>query len=119
MTDEQPPVKLDVPYFMAEPQQHVRVIKWCDPHWADLMFALKDRGLQDQIAVDAEELNQKFVHGELDPCWEATNMINMGALECFGPTKVVEEYKGCPVCAFSNMIQHIADHMAVKYGRPV
>ena len=115
MADE-PPVKLDVPYFMQEPQQHLRAIKWCDGHWADLMFALKDRGLDDQIAATAEELNDKFINGELDPCWEACNMINMGGLECFGPNKLIEEYGGCPVCAFSNIVDHVCDRMAQKHG---
>lgn len=117
MADEQPPsIKLDVPYFMHEPQQHLKAIKWCDGHWAELMFALKDRGLEDQIAGDAEELNQKFVRGELDPCWEACNMINMGALEIFGVDRILGENNGCPVCSFANITPHIADLMARKYG---
>ena len=116
MADEPSNIKLDVPYFMQEPQQHLRAIKWCDGHWAQLMFALKDRGLEDQIAPDADALNEKFLRGELDPCWEACNMINMGALEIFGPDKIIEENDGCPVCAFANIIQHAADLMAQKYG---
>jgi len=113
---EQPPVKLDIPYFVHEPQEHLRAIKWCDGHWAELMFALKDRGLEDQIAPDADALNAKFIRGELDPCWEASNMINMGALECFGPDKILTENNGCPVCAWSNIIQHVSDLMTAKYG---
>ena len=115
MADE-PPVKLDIPYFVHEPVEHLRAIKWCEGHWAELMFALKDRGLEDQIAPDAETLTAKFVSGDLDPCWEGSNMINMGALEIFGPGKVVEENNGCPVCAFANIVQHVADLMAAKYG---
>lgn len=113
---EQPPVKLDIPYFVHEPVEHLRALKWCDGHWAELMFGLKDRGLEDQIAEDADALTAKFIRGELDPCWEASNMINMGALECFGPDKVIKENAGCPVCAFANMVQHICDLMAAKYG---
>lgn len=117
MDDNQPPgIKLDVPYFMHEPVEHLRAIKWCDGHWAELMFALRDRGLEDQISPDAETLNQKFVRGELDPCWEACNMINMGALEIFGPNRIIEENNGCPVCSFANITPHIADLMARKYG---
>ncbi len=112
-----PPVKLDIPYFVHEPVEHLRALKWCDGHWAELMFGLKDRGLEDQIAEDADALTAKFIRGELDPCWEASNMINMGALECFGPDKVIGENAGCPVCAFANMVQHICDLMASKYGR--
>lgn len=109
-------IKLDLPYFVGEPQEHLKAIKWCDGHWAEYMFALKDRGLEDQIAEDAEELTLKFQRGELDPCWEGCNMINMGAMEIFGPDKILNENNGCPVCAFANMIQHIADVMAAKYG---
>ena len=114
---EQPPIKLDIPYFIHEPVEHLRAIKWCDGHWAELMFALKDRGLEDQIAPDADALTSKFIRGELDPCWEASNMINMGALECFGPDKIITENAGCPVCAWANIIQYVGDLMATKYGR--
>lgn len=113
--NKQPPVRLEVPYFMHEPQQHLRSIKWCDGHWADLMFALKDRGMANMIAPNPEELNAKFVRGEADPCWEACNLVNVGALEIFGPNKVCEENNGCPVCAFANITQHAADLMAMKF----
>ena len=111
------PIKLDVPYFMEGPVEHLKAIKWCDGHWTEYMLALRARGLEDQIAADAEELNQKFVRGELDPCWEGCNMINMGALEIFGPDKILNENNGCPVCAFANIIQHVSDLMAGKYGK--
>ena len=114
--DDQPPVKLDVPYFLHDPVEHMRAIKWCEGHWTELITALRSRGLESQIAESAEALNQKFLKGELDPCWEATNMINMGALEIFGPDKIIEENDGCPVCAFANIIQHVGDLMAQKYG---
>lgn len=116
MADESSDLKLDVPYFMHEPVQHLEAIKWCDGHWAELMFALRERGLDDQIAADAEELNAKFVSGKLDPCWEGTNMINMGALEIFGPDRIIKENGGCPVCSFANIIPHVGDLMARKYG---
>ena len=111
-----PPVKLDIPYFIHDPVDHLRAIKWCDGHWAELMFALKDRGLEDKIAPDAEALTEKFLSGDLDPCWEGSNMINMGALEIFGPDKIIKENSGCPVCAFANIVQHVSDLMAAKYG---
>ena len=115
---EQPPIKLDVPYFMHEPHQHLRSIKWCEGHWAELMFSLKDRGLSDQIAPDAATLNAKFVQGVMDPAWEACNMINVGALQIFGVPKVLDENSGCPVCAFVNITQHVADLMAMKFLEP-
>ena len=114
--NEPPNIKIDIPYFMHEPVEHLKAIKWCDGHWAELMFALKDRNLDDQIAESPDELDQKFVRGELDPCWEACNMINMGALEIFGPDRIIEEHKGCPVCSFTQIVGHVADLMALKYG---
>jgi hypothetical protein len=118
MSNGQPPIKLDVPYFMHEPQRHLRSVKWCQEHWGELMFSLKDRGLGDQISPDAETLNAKFLRGEMDPCWEACNMVNIGALEIFGVNKVVGENGGCPVCAFANITQHVADLMAMKFMEP-
>lgn len=106
----------DVTYSEPESVEPLRSIKWCDGHWAELLFALRERGLEDQIAEDADELTQKFVRGELDPCWEGSNMINMGALEIFGPDRIVEENDGCPVCAFANIVPHVGDLMARKYG---
>jgi len=102
----------------VEPEEveQLRAIKWCEGHWAELMFSLRDRGLEDQISADAEELNQKFIDGKLDPCWEGANIINVGALEIFGPDKIIEENAGCPVCAFANIIRHVGDLMARKYG---
>lgn len=90
-------ILLDLPATTLPETSELRSIKWCDGHWSELMFALKDRGIDDQIAETAEQLNAKFASGELDPCWEAANMINMGALEIFGPDKIVEENAGCPV----------------------
>ena len=107
---------LDVPIMELPESCDLKRIKWCEGHWAELMFALKDRGLDDQIAATAEELNAKFVNGDLDPCWEACNMINLGALEIFGPDKITEENAGCPVCAFANIVQHAGDLMHAKYG---
>ena len=106
----------DVTCSEPESIEPLQAIKWCDGHWAELMFALKERGLEEQIAEDAEELTQKFVRGELDPCWEASNMINMGALEIFGPDRILDENSGCPVCSFANIIPHVSDLMVRKYG---
>lgn len=109
-------ILLDLPHNVVPQTSELRAIQWCDGHWSELMFALKDRGLEDQIAETAEQLNAKFAAGELDPCWEACNMINMGALEIFGPDKILQENNGCPVCAFANIVQHAADLMHSKYG---
>ncbi len=110
-------IMLDLPETIIPEASDLRQIQWCDGHWAELMFALRDRGLEGQIAQTTEELNAKFAAGELDPCWEAFNMINMAALEIFGPDKIVQENGGCPVCAFANIAQHVADLMHSKYGK--
>lgn len=107
---------VDVTSSEPESFEQMKFIKWCEGHWAELMFSLVEHGLEDQIAEDAEALNLKFVQGKLDPCWEACNMINMGALEIFGPDRIVEENNGCPVCAFANIVPHVGDLMARKYG---
>ena len=60
--DDQPPVKLDVPYFLHDPVEHMRAIKWCEGHWTELITALRSRGLESQIAESAEALNQKFLN---------------------------------------------------------
>jgi hypothetical protein len=51
-----------------------------------------------------------FMHEPVD------NMINMGALEVFGPDRIIDENAGCPVCAFANIVPHVGDLMARKYG---
>ena len=107
---------VDVSSVEPEEVEHLKAIKWCDGHWAEMIFSLRERGLEDQIAEDADELTQKFIRGELDPCWEGSNMINMGALEIFGPDRIIEENAGCPVCAFANIIPHVSDLMVRKYG---
>lgn len=102
--------------IIPEPQKAPRSIKWCTGHWAELMHALNERGLGGKIAPSSEELNQKLIQGIPDPCWDACTMINVGAFEIFGPEKVLEENNGCPVCAFSNIVQHAADVMAIQHG---
>jgi hypothetical protein len=111
MTDivEDSPVNLELPQRPFE-------IKWCAPHWAELIFALQDRGLAAQMAPDDEVLTQKLINGESDPCWEACSRINIGAMEIFGPNKIVEEHHGCPVCAFTKIISHVTDGLIDVYG---
>ena len=120
MTSEskQPPLRLDVPNTIRTPHEVKGSVRWCGGHWADLMFALKSRGLDHLIAGSGEELTAKMQRGEQDPCWEACNLVNIGALEIFGPQKILEENNGCPVCTFANITQHAADLMAQKFLEP-
>lgn len=112
-------ILLDVPDLkISKEMPQVRTIKWCAGHWAELMFALKDRGLDAQIAGSPEELNEKLIQGISDPCWDACTMINKGALEIFGAEKIVHENNGCPVCTFANMVQHAADVVTQTFGKP-
>lgn len=99
----------------TNPQPRLLKLAWCEGHWAELMFALRDRGLGDLIAATPEELNDKLAAGEADPCWDACNMINIGALQLFGALQVVQENNGCPVCAFANIVQHVADVALLKH----
>lgn len=113
-----PNVTIDTPQIIVpETIKHERVIKWCAGHWSEMMFALRDRGLGADIAQDADALNEKFMKGESDPCWDATQRINMGAFDIFGPDKIVTENNGCPVCAFANIVQHAADLTAINYNK--
>ena len=115
MTD---PVNIDIPQPPLDPAiEGAHQIKWCEGHWTELLMALKERGLDELISGSPEELSMKLAAGEMDPCWEACNLINMGALECFGPETVVGSNAGCPVCAFANIVQHMSDLMAVKYRK--
>lgn len=112
MTDR--PILLDLTTPLPEAAHRPRTIRWCDGHWAQLMFALKDRGLEDRIAPDPETLRQKFLDGELDVHWEAFTVINMHGFNIFGPDRIVDRNAGCPVCAFANMIEHVADEVSAK-----
>lgn len=90
-------------------------IKYCQKHWSDLMFALIDRNLQQHMTRDPEELMAKMQAGLGDPALEASTAITTTALQVFGPFPVLE-HEGCPVCAFQNIITHVADNMQEKYA---
>ena len=110
-------ILLDVPDLKIRSEvPQVRTIKWCQGHWAELMIALKDRGLGEQISGSPEELNERLLQGMGDPCWDACTMVNRGAIEILGAEKVVEENNGCPVCTFANIVQHAADLVTQKFG---
>lgn len=91
-------------------------VKYCQSHYDELTMALLERQLHDQIAQTQEQLIEKLIAGEMDPCLEASNAITSGALSLFGPEGVLAA-DGCPVCAFTNIITHVADHIAVKYRK--
>ncbi len=115
MINEDSAVTIEVPEYAPLEGYQSNVIKWCDLHWADLMFALKDRGLSEFISPDTETLNMKLAMGDGDPCWESFTRINSAALQIFGPSKLVNEYGGCSICAFSRMVEHVADLVTPKY----
>lgn len=92
-------------------------IKWCDGHWANLMFALKDQGLDQFVSPNKEILGQRLAEGLGDPCWQAFTNVNMAALQVFGPQKITERFHGCPVCAFSAIAEHAAESIAPSYLR--
>lgn len=89
-------------------------VKYCQAHYDELCRALLERQLGEYIAETQEALIEKLVAGEMDPCLEASNAITGGALSMFGP-EIIIAHGGCPVCTFSSIITHVADHIAVKY----
>lgn len=89
-------------------------VQYCSDHYNELTFALLERQLGEKIAQSQEELIEKLVAGQMDPCLEASSAITSAAISMFGAEAVLE-VDGCPVCAFHNIITHVADHIAVKY----
>ena len=73
-------IKLDIPVFINEPQQHLQSIKWCEGHWTELMKALYAHGLEDRISASAEELTAKFLREEIDPCGTGLSGKALGVL---------------------------------------
>ena len=116
MTDDNILLDLPITGDVPEEAKGLKRLKWCEGHWAELMFALQDRNLTDQIAESPEELSEKLSNGHGDPCWDACNMINVGAIEIFGIDRIIEENDGCPVCAFANMVNYAADVVIGTYG---
>lgn len=115
MTDPNTPEIQESPGSVP-PEKAERRIEWCAGHWAQMCKALSDRGLDDQISKSQEELDEKFSMGQIDPLWEACQLVNVSAIEIFGIEKILNENGGCPLCAFANMAEHIADVIVTKYG---
>lgn len=113
------PTKPNLPESLEQAitRGEVAEIKYCDKHWAELMFALIDRNLADQITSDPEKLRAKLDAGKMDPALEASSGITTTALQIFGPFPILEQ-QGCPVCCFQNIINHVADNMQAKYTEP-
>lgn len=91
-------------------------IEYCPDHYGELQKALLDRNLHDYISGSAEEMVSKLERGKSDAGLEASSAITTSAMQLFGPESVMN-IGGCPVCAFHNIIDHVADHMAVKFKR--
>ena len=91
-------------------------IKYCQGHYDELILALLDRQLEPHISATPEELSEKLQAGKMDAGLEASSAITTGAISLFGPEALLAN-EGCPVCAFHNVIIHVADHLAVKYLR--
>ena len=99
---------------MAE--THAVQIKYCQKHYDELTLSLIDRQLQEFVATSQEDLLEKLKAGEMDPLLESSNAITSAAIQMFGPATILNS-QGCPVCTFKDVINHIADAMAVKYRR--
>ena len=92
------------------------MISYCRPHYTEIVRALLDRQLGHLVAEDETDLLDRMDRGEPECTLEVTRTITTSSLTLFGPAAILA-MDGCPVCAFRNIIPHIADHMAVKYGR--
>lgn len=79
------------------------------------MYGLQDRGLGALISPSRKLLHEKFEKGELDPCYESTMAINIAALQFFTPQLLLSKYDGCPICAFSDITNHVCDRMTEKF----
>ncbi len=97
------------------PEPSVQIV-YCQAHYDELVFALCERQLSQDIAQTPDELIQKLSTGQMDPALEASNAITSAALSTFGPAAVIES-GGCPVCSFQNITSHVADHIAIKYRK--
>lgn len=89
-------------------------ITYCQAHYDELIMALVDRQLMNEIAQTQEELVAKLEAGKMDAGLEASTAITTGALQLFGSEAILAQ-GGCPICAFHNIIHHVTDHLAVKY----
>ena len=89
-------------------------IEYCQEHYDKLLRALLERNLGPHISTDPEEFVRKLQDGKSDAAMDATAAITSTAVSLFGLDQILN---GCPLCAFDNLITHIADHLAVKYTR--
>jgi len=91
-------------------------IEYCGEHYFEILDALRKRNLESDISSSSEELIAKLEAGKMDVGLETSNAITATALQCFGPAALLQ-MGGCPLCAFKNIINHVTDHMAVKYRK--
>jgi len=91
-------------------------IKYCQPHYDELIMALVERRLDAYIARDSVELADSLEAGQMDVALEASSAITTGAISLLGYEAILAR-EGCPVCALKDVITHVADHMTVKYLR--
>ena len=64
-------VLLDIPAMSLPEAGDLKCIKWCEGHWAELMFALKDRGLDDQLPQQPMTSSLTSVNFSTEPSWSS------------------------------------------------
>ena len=96
----------------ADPQ--ATLIEYCGEHYSELITALLDRQLAQDISGSQAELRNKLENGESDAGLEAASAITSAAISLFGPEAILQA-SGCPLCTFQHIVTHVADHLAVKY----
>ena len=110
--DEPDPRGQELP---KQPEIQGLQIRWCDQHWANLMFAIKDQGLDQFVAPNKELLGQRLADGLDDPCWAAFMNVNMAAIQVFSIKKIIENYNGCSCCAFAHVAEHTVENLASQF----
>lgn len=90
-------------------------VTYCSRHYDELVRSLLERQLASYMSTTQEEMIGKLTRGESDPHLDASSAITSAALSLFGPEAVVQSANGCPLCAFSQILEHVSDHIALKY----
>lgn len=99
----------------GEPEE-IGDITFCEMHETEIRMALIERGFGADCELTSEERGDALMAGRPDALLTIKNRLVMGALQTFGGATVVH-FKGCPVCAFTGVIEQAADGVANERTR--
>lgn len=76
-------------------------MKFCSSHWEKLRIAIRERGLEGEVAKSGQEAVRDMVAGRPDPLMSAhlaivSNAMNVVGLELFGTNE--DGAERCPIC---------------------